>query len=193
MSYRLCRQATNWVRRLEEPVESVDEGSLKARLEALHPDAFGWALSCCHRNADTAREVLQMVYLKVLEGRAQWDGRSAFRTWLFAVLRKTAADYRRRAWLRSLGLTRFWINHRDPEPQPDPEVRAKASEAVQMLRKALVRLPPRQREVLHLVFYHGLTVDEAAGVLDVTPGAARRHYERAKRRLRELLPREVGP
>ncbi len=174
-------------------MESVDEGSLKSRLEALHPDAFGWALGCCRRDADAAREVLQMVYLKVLEGRAHWDGHAAFRTWLFAVVRKTAADYRRRMWLRSLGLTRFWLNRHDPDPRPDPEVCAKASEAAQILRKALVLLPPRQREVLQLVFYHHLTVDEAAGVLDVTPGAARRHYERAKRRLHELLPREIGP
>ncbi len=60
-----------------------------------------------------------------------------------------------------------------------------------MLRKALAQLPTRQREVLDMVFYHGLMVDETAGVLDIPPGAARRHYERGKRRLRRLLPPEI--
>jgi RNA polymerase sigma-70 factor (ECF subfamily) len=171
----------------------MDEEEVKRRLETLHPDAFGWALGCCRRDADAAREVLQIVYLKVLEGRAHWDGHAAFRTWLFAVVRKTAADYRRRAWLRSLGLTRFRLGRRVPDPPPDPEACARESEAAQMLRKALAQLPARQREVLYMVFYHGLTVDEAAGVLDITPGAARRHYERGKRRLRQLLPPEIEP
>jgi RNA polymerase sigma-70 factor (ECF subfamily) len=171
----------------------MDDEEVKWRLESLHPDAFGWALGCCRRDAEVALEVLQMVYLKVLEGRAHWDGHAAFRTWLFAVVRKTAADERRRAWLRSLGLTRFWLSRSVPDPPPDPEACARESEAAQMLRKALAKLPTRQREVLDMVFYHGLTVDETAGVLDITPGAARSHHERGKRRLRQLLPLGIEP
>jgi DNA-directed RNA polymerase specialized sigma24 family protein len=47
----------------------------------------------------------------------------------------------------------------------------------------LDRLPDRQREALHLVFYDGPTVDEAADVMHISPGAARRHYQRGKERL----------
>jgi DNA-directed RNA polymerase specialized sigma24 family protein len=41
--------------------------------------------------------------------------------------------------------------------------------------------------VLFLVFYHELSVDDAAGVIAVSAGAARQHYARAKARLRQLL------
>ncbi len=71
-----------------DPMEIAD---LKAELEQLHSASFGWALNCCRRDADEAEEVLQTVYLKILEGKARFRGESSLKTWLFAVIRKTAA------------------------------------------------------------------------------------------------------
>jgi RNA polymerase sigma-70 factor (ECF subfamily) len=59
-----------------------------------------------------------------------------------------------------------------------------------MLR-LLSRLSRRQRELLHLVFYQELTVEQAAEVLRIPVGTARTHYERGKSRLRGLLAEEA--
>src|ERR1700737_1177331 len=83
-----------------------DEVEPKRQLEAAHADCFGWAMACCGRDRDDAEEVLQTVYLTVLDGRARYDGRSTFRTWLFGVIRRTAASERRKGWLRGLLLQR---------------------------------------------------------------------------------------
>ncbi len=134
-----------------------------------------------------------MSYTKVLDGSARYDGRSAFRTWFFGVIRRTAAEQRRQAWLRPALLERWWKSRPTPAPPTDPEKASSRSEVAEMLNRALVRLSPRQQEVLHLVFYQQLTLEEAAGVLAIPVGTARIHYERGKRRLRQLLPREVRP
>ena len=80
----------------------MDGVELRLQLEQVHPDCFGWAMSCCGHDRDEAAEVLQTVYLRVLDGHARYDARSSFRTWLFGVIRRTAQSERRNAWLRGL-------------------------------------------------------------------------------------------
>jgi len=55
---------------------------------------------------------------------------------------------------------------------------------------ALKRLARRQREVLELVFFQGMTIEESAEVMGVTVGSARVHYDRGKRRILEELSEE---
>jgi RNA polymerase sigma-70 factor (ECF subfamily) len=134
--------------------------------------------------------VVQETYLKVLEGRARFDGRSSFRTWLLAVLRWTAAERRRQAKLLSLVRGRWWGAH-SAIASVDPVAEAMCSQGSARLLGVLATLPERQQQVLHLVFYQDLSLREAAEVLGVRVGTARVHYERGKKRLRALLEKEV--
>src|SRR5438045_9689778 len=76
------------------------ELDLERKLDQLHPAAFGWALACCLGDRAAAEDALQASYLKILDGRARFDGRASFRTWLFSVVRYTAAEQRRLAGRR---------------------------------------------------------------------------------------------
>jgi RNA polymerase sigma factor (sigma-70 family) len=179
---------------------AMDEVELRGQLERAHADCFGWAMACCGRNRDDAEEVLQTVYLTVLDGRARYDGRSTFRTWLFGVIRRTAASERRKTWLRGLLLEReagrgkreagrgtreAGVIAPDPFAPPDAEVEHESRR--DGLRHALGQLAKRQCEVLQLVFYHDLTVEEAAAVMHVSVGSARTHYARGKANLAAML------
>ena len=160
---------------------------LEAQLSRLHHHSFGWALSCCGWDEADAEDVLQTTYLKVISGRAHFEGRSVFRTWLFGVIRQTAREHHRRARSERERAERLagQVGHTAAgQPADDPAERAEKS---RMLLEALDELPARQREVLHLVFYQGLTVQEAADVMEVSVGSARVHYDRGKKRLRTLL------
>jgi len=79
----------------------LQPSDLKAELERLHEASFGWALHCCRRNPVRAEEVLQMVYLKILQGKARYRSESSVKTWLFAVIRKTASVERRKHLLHA--------------------------------------------------------------------------------------------
>ena len=165
----------------------MNGSELRAELERLHPESYGWALACCWRDAAEAESVLQTVYLRVLQGKARFDGRAKFKTWLFSVIRRTAADRRRRFLLRRLGLAKYEIYQPADKNVDRPDDVVYRSEVQILLLGALAQLPERQRQTLQLVFYHDLSLEEAAGVMNVSIGSARTHYERGKKRLRQLM------
>ncbi len=165
----------------------MNSAALRQELEACHGKSFSWALNCCDRDRRVAEEVLQTVYLKVLEGRARFDGHSAFTTWLFAVIRRTALEARRRRALLAFRLVPLEDSDAMVTDAPGPDEETQHGERRALLARVLHRLSRRQREVLLLVFYHDHTVEEAAAVMDIGVGSARTHYARGKQRLRELL------
>lgn len=164
----------------------MEIAELKDELEKLHQASFGWALNCCRQNHADAEEVLQTVYLKILQGKAIYRGESKLRTWLFAVIRKTASSERRKHVLRTL----LTITETNETARSQPAVALERSEMQQRFQRALAGLPRRQRETLHLVFYQDLSLSEAAEVMAISIGSVRRHYERGKKHLRETLDRE---
>jgi len=170
----------------------MNQTEFQGELGRLHPASFGWALWCCDHRRDEAEEVLQTAYLKVMEGAARFDGGSSVQTWFFGVIRRTAWEQRRRRWLREQILGRWFTQQPEPRPEPDPESLASGSQNGRALRAALSGLPARQREVLHLVFYQDLTVQEASRILDISLGTARTHFERGKARLRQILTEQEG-
>jgi len=168
--------------------QQIDIVELQDELEKLHSASFGWALSCCRRDHAEAEEVLQTVYLKILQGKAKFRGESSLKTWLFAVIRKTAIGEYRKKLLRNLVFIGGLEKRDDATPLVDaPGAAFEKSEIQKQFRTALAKLPPRQREVLHLAFYEDMTLSEAAGIMGISIGSARQHYERGKKHLREWL------
>ncbi|TMQ12994.1 MAG: RNA polymerase sigma factor [Deltaproteobacteria bacterium] len=158
---------------------------LASELEALHAASFAWAMCCCRFVRTEAEDVLHASYMKVLEGRARFAGRSTFRTWLFGIIRRTALDARRRELARRILTGRIIVDAF--APAADDAIDAARDRA--QVRRALNALSARQRQVLELVVHQGITLDEAAAVLTISPGTARKHYERGKTALRAALAR----
>ncbi len=163
------------------------DDELTRSLEPLHLDAWGWARHCCVGIPVDPDDVLQIAYLKVIAGKARPSGKGSIKTWWFGVIRLTTKEeLRRRRFQESLvgRLLRLVPAEGDEAPsilltEPDDSIHG--------LKVALTKLPQRQSEVLHLVFYQEFSIAEASVALGISLGAARTHYERGKARLRELL------
>jgi RNA polymerase sigma-70 factor (ECF subfamily) len=136
--------------------------------------------------------VLHDVYVGVLENGLRFDGRggSTLKTWLFGVIGRTARARLRRDRLRALLGSTHASRIDTPAPATSPHENAEAAERRERTLRALAMLPTRQREVLLLVFYHDLTVEEAGKVMGVSVGSARVHYQRGKQRIASLLTKD---
>ncbi len=165
----------------------MDEIELRAQLEKHHGVSYGWALNCCSHNNTEAKDVLQLAYLKILQGRARYKGNSSFKTWLFSVIRFTAADERRRAWFRCLGLKRYADTTLNDSTCAGHGDSLDKGDISKIFKISFAQLPRRQKEVLHLVFYQDMSLQEASLVMGISIGSARTHYERGKGTLRKSL------
>jgi DNA-directed RNA polymerase specialized sigma24 family protein len=94
--------------------------------------------------------------------------------WLYAVARKTIANQRRAAVRRTAAPVD--VAAAGPEPVGDPQLAA-----------AFAGLSDRDREVLRLVAWEGLSIGQASNVLGCTAVSCRVRFHRAKRRLAALL------
>lgn len=161
---------------------------LRDALAELHTASYGWALACTGRRHDEAVDVLQEAYAKALSGAARYDGRAPLKTWFFGVIRLTALEQRRGAVVRFLfGERRAGDPALAPTAPPAADGAVGDREVARLVAEAMTALPERQREVVHLVFYEELTLEEAARVMGVALGTARIHYDRGKKKLHELL------
>ena len=79
------------------------------------------------------------------------------------------------------------------EVEPDgPAARAVLSEEHREVLTALDQLPPRQREVLVLRYWSGLSEVEIASALDISRGTVKSTASRALAALEKILPTPVG-
>ncbi len=145
-------------------------------LEQQHRDAYIWARQCCNYDDDQAKEVLQIVYVKILEGKAKYNEKSNLKTWIFSVIRYTAIDYRKSR-----------VSYQDLSVIGDVAEEESLTNETFSYQELIMKLPHGQQQVLILVFYHNLTLKETADIMNVSIGTVRTHYDRGKKALRKLI------
>ncbi|MGH9353788.1 MAG: RNA polymerase sigma factor [Terriglobia bacterium] len=120
---------------------------------------------------ETARDLFQETWLRVLARGRQYDGKSRFDAWLFTIARHLVIDASRRKTIDSLDEL---LNPADGshawEPRASelsPLLQLAARENAVHLDMALGQLSPVYREVLLLRFQEELSLEEIASVVKV--------------------------
>ena len=148
-------------------------------------------LVCITGNRERAEDFFQETWIRVLERGHQYDGKSKFEAWLFAIARHLVIDWQRSKKAQSLDeLT-------DPE-QEHPLQLAKENErsALQeilseerqgIVKASLERIATIYREVLVLRFQEDLKIEEMAGVLSIPVSTVKSRLYRGLEALRGEL------
>jgi len=140
-------------------------------------------LSLCLRlvGAAEAKDLFQDVFLQAFRALAQLRAPGAFRTWLFRI---TVRKARRRVRSRRGGGE---LERPEEVAAPAAPDHAELQDDLVQLRASLAELPPRQREVVVLRHYQGLSFAEIAQTLDIQEDAARANHYQGLQRLRRAL------
>ncbi len=138
---------------------------------------------------EAALDATQDVYLTFFRKAHTFRGGSAFTTWLYRVAVNTCYDHLRRSARRR---TNPLPEHVDP-PDRAAEDALGAAELRPDLQHALQGLPEEFLAPVVLVDIQGISLPDAAEILDVPVGTVKSRLFRARRRLAEAIGNRSGP
>ncbi len=166
--------------------KALDHQSFRKLMETYSSDVWHFAYMQTGRR-DVADDITQDVFLRVYRQFESFRGGSSLRTWLFAITRRVAVDYRRTVFFRRAVLM--------GAPEPRDSHRSAEAEALSHLEitefwDTVLLLPRKWREVLILDGKHELSTKEIAALLDIPEGTVKSRLSRARARMALLLNAE---
>lgn len=153
------------------------------------------------RDRSLVEDVVQDTIVAALQGAARFAGRSSARTWLTGILLRRIADaQRRRQRAQPAASAAAAAPADDTRPSPadpapderliehrDPQRLLESRQSVTRLEDCLKQLPAGSARIVLLREVDGLSTDETARHLGVTPSQVSSLLHRARRRLRDCL------
>ena len=137
---------------------------------------------------EIAQDSFSEAWLRRESCRGNWNEPEVFGRWLRGVALNRYRNWARSRWRRQLRIvTRASASLEDLAAPADPE----PSEHLEALRRAIERLPARQRQVVLMHYLEQTTVNEVAALLSITPKAVEGRLYQARRTLRRLLERDL--
>lgn len=168
---------------LMEAIRDGDGDALQALLDRYWAELYGFSVRML-REPDEAEDVAQEVFVLVWEHRLRWRPEGSVRAYLFRIARN---------------LLQHRFRHREVRARKEAEIRGFAppvttpaedvlfSQGHSAFERAFAALPERRREAFSLVRLQGMTLREAAEVMEVTQRTLTNHVYLASRELELAL------
>ena len=152
--------------------------SAAAELVALfYQPVYAFLRRLCGKDED-AEDLTQKTFAKVWASLGGYGGRSTFSTWIHGIGYHVYVDWRRKKNPMEPRADEWWEACASEGPSPFDA--AAERELAGQLFALVEQLDEGAREVVHLHYYQGLSIQETADVLDVATSTV-------KYRMREAL------
>ena len=175
----------------ETAIERTRGGDPDAFEVLIHRHAEA-VLNFVHRflpDPDDAEDLAQDVFVQAFHRLPQFDPEiGAFRSWLFRIAANMSMNELRRRQRRQ-------ARERTAAAEWEDLLTKGAGDALpgEGVREALMALPPKERQVILLAFYHEMAYREISELLGIPLGTVKSRIHCGVTRLRRIfLPREDG-
>ena len=175
---------TNFINGEEKLMDSVFDELYKK----YHHDVFQF-LFYMVSHKETAEDLVQEVYIRVLKSYDRFEGKSAEKTWLFSIARNVAIDHFRKNknWKDRIMEKFDWSKQQIKADDSLPEEVAILSEEVQYLYQALKVCTVDQKMVLILRYIQERSIAETAETLGWTESKVKTTQHRALKALKKHM------
>jgi RNA polymerase sigma-70 factor (ECF subfamily) len=172
-----------------------DQGAFRALVERFEPVVAGVVIGMLG-GGDDADDVGQETFIRFHGAMAQFRGEASLATYLRRIamnLSLNALKRRKRHGLRFVSRDGAAAPRLSSRPEPalmEPPVGAydaERAERIDMVRRAVAALGEKQRAVVVLRLFDGLSTNETAAVLELPPGTVMSRLSRGLAGLKRLL------
>lgn len=195
-SFRLQPAKASWIelqrlddRELFPAILSGDHDAFAVLVDRYQRLIFSVALRIV-KNAGEAEDVVQNVFADIFKKAAHFDpSRGTLKVWILQYAYSRALNHRhwleQRHFYSQAGVDE--INSLGFAARVARSEELSAPEASRLVSQAIRSLRPRQQQAISLVYFEGLTLEEAAGRTGETLAAMRHNYYRGLMKLREFI------
>jgi RNA polymerase sigma-70 factor, ECF subfamily len=138
-----------------------------------------------------AEDLVQEVYIKVLDSYDRFRGQSTERTWIYSIARHVAIDWIRKQQRRKKkGFFQNEINEEQlivKDDNPLPEEIVAQSETMKAIYQALDNCSVDQKTVVILRYIQGMSIAETAQSLNWSESKVKTTQHRAIKKLQKML------
>lgn len=174
-------------RQLVEQIRGGDDGAFETLVRRKTSKVYG----LCYRvigNGEDAKDISQLVFIKLWENLAKYDPQYAFDTWLYRMVTNVAIDFMRNKQSRDNAVN---SNLRLVKTAVDPEqtvtVQRKEVEAVFSAVSSV--LSPKQKTIFVMSEMEDLRSSEIAKILGCRESTVRNHLFNARKLMQQQLKR----
>lgn len=132
-----------------------------------------------------AEDIFQDVFIKVNQKLSTFQGSSSIKTWIISITINTCKDYLKSAWKRKVvPITEF---HENTIAGKNDYTAVEQQDENQLIRKTVMELPDKFKDVVLCVYFQDMTISEAASLLQIAEGTAKSRLSRAKEKMKLCL------
>jgi RNA polymerase sigma-70 factor (family 1) len=167
---------------LIDRIRSGDTSVLRLLVDAYWEPLAQYAAGIVEGVADP-QDVVQNTFVRLWARRERWSTEGSVRALLYTVTRRMALDARRGTERRD----RVARSVDPPAPASTPADEIELRELQEAAARAVSALPARRQEIFRLAREEGLTYQEIASVLELSPQTVANHMSLALTDLRKAL------
>ena len=173
-------------------VQNGDKQALRKLYDRFNKILFGMIYKIL-RNKEESEDLLQEIFVKIWNKADQFDpSRGSAYSFIATLARNRAIDRTRSRAFKNRRKDDYVINDYEysfnlSTENPNPEEKIEITERAVGVRKALAQLNEKERQVLYISYFEGLSQTEIADKIDIPLGTVKYRMRQGMIKLREML------